>query len=827
MRSKRSKALAAVQNSNPFDNGVDLTDQPQASTVNLERHSDVPEDSRRGRPEEHEAAQYPPVPTARPPRIKTLVVRQRDLPQQQTQSLSRSALELLPFLCEHSAEFADKLLRVIKDPSFDTDSVPWRSAKDLHSCLDTAQASRPWLDIVFCSVVAQSCLTLHIALQVWEYVPPYQETLPGYDEPVTFYAHIRKDRHLLLQAMLNSPEAAVRSGMFHSSFVLGLLFYSDATEAKRKGHKFHPLSVYIANFPLDALRSQNGFRRIAHLPILQGSDFTHLTKDQCQYEADCLACYSGFYMRCCDGCQRHFVPVPAAYVADIKEANEVFNIAPYPAYRSDIGTVITRDKLSDPDYVAPARTEKLMKEILYEVKVLQQTDSVEAAKLMKEWSLSIDELTALIGFAYVEDAYGLYYNDRLHQSNRGLAEDQVRFLHAMLKPAELAKLNGYLQSMPSFPGFKVPSFGLMEKEKSTATEQANLFKLLPVALFVLPRVNAVFGLAMQELLRFQTLRDLEQHTEKSLSDLDKARKRTQNLCKDNLITKKDGETVSMSAVGFCNPKFNLMQHWPGIIVKFGSANLTSTGETAAAMVASSQLVPIPQATSRSAAQKAADTGRPYLTGFKTVMAYTTPGDVSALQQKLGNSEDMLQLFHRALGIALGAPTACNFAELPKTPTGTPAVHVKVATGLGLAHQLHRGSSLEGITLHGGDSHFHCVKIKGPGKDTWYAQLLLLFSYADADGLDHDVAFVRWFKAFTRRPKHAIGCKLQPMRWEVCKPRGWSKEGPRTDIISLDQIVGPCYIQQDSADKSVYWTSPYRSLRISKGVVLHKLVLYGP
>ncbi|DBA82974.1 TPA: hypothetical protein ACH3X1_006751 [Trebouxia sp. C0004] len=143
------------------------------------------------------------------------------------------------------------------------------------------------------------------------------------------------------------------------------------------------------------------------------------------------------------------------------------------------------------------------------------------------------------------------------------------------------------------------------------------------------------------------------------------------------------------------------------------------------------------------------------------MAYTTPGDVSTLQQKLGNSEDMLQLFHRALGIALGAPTACNFAELPKTPTGT----VKVATGLGLAHQLHRGSSLEGITLHGGDSHFHCVKIKGPGKDTWYAQLLLLFSYADADGLDHDVAFVRWFKAFTRRPKHAIGCKLQPMRWE--------------------------------------------------------------
>lgn len=75
-------------------------------------------------------------------------------------------------------------------------------------------------------------------------------------------------------------QAAVRSGMHSNSFVLGLLFYSDAAEAKRKGHKFHPLSVYIANFTLDALRSQRGFRRIAHLPVLQEADFPHLDDQQ-------------------------------------------------------------------------------------------------------------------------------------------------------------------------------------------------------------------------------------------------------------------------------------------------------------------------------------------------------------------------------------------------------------------------------------------------------------------------------------------------------------------------------------------------------------------
>ncbi len=33
------------------------------------------------------------------------------------------------------------------------------------------------------------------------------------------------------------------------------------------------------------------------------------------------------------------------------------------------------------------------------------------------------------------------------------------------------------------------------------------------------------------------------------------------------------------------------------------------------------------------------------------------------------------------------------------------------------------------------------------------------------------------------------------KWEVHKPRGM-QPGPRTDVIKLNQIIGPCYIQQD-------------------------------
>lgn len=68
-------------------------------------------------------------------------------------------------------------------------------------------------------------------------------------------------------------------------------------------------------------------------------------------------------MRCGDGAHRHFVPVIAAYVADIKEANEVFNVAPYPAGCSDINTLVSIHNMNNPEHEARPRTEAGMLEV--------------------------------------------------------------------------------------------------------------------------------------------------------------------------------------------------------------------------------------------------------------------------------------------------------------------------------------------------------------------------------------------------------------------------------------------------------------------------------
>ncbi len=68
------------------------------------------------------------------------------------------------------------------------------------------------------------------------------------------------------------------------------------------------------------------------------------------------------------------------------------------------------------------------------------------------------------------------------------------------------------------------------------------------------------------------------------------------------------------------------------------------------------------------AQRAISTGKSCLTQTKVVMAYCQPGDTSELTKWLGSSR-LLSLFHRALGIALGATQDCDFVDLPNTPSG--------------------------------------------------------------------------------------------------------------------------------------------------------------
>lgn len=58
------------------------------------------------------------------------------------------------------------------------------------------------------------------------------------------------------------------------------------------------------------------------------------------------------------------------------------------------------------------------------------------------------------------------------------------FLQQVCSAEELRQINVYIDGQPRFPGFRIPSFGLDKQRPCTATELANLFRLLPVALLL-------------------------------------------------------------------------------------------------------------------------------------------------------------------------------------------------------------------------------------------------------------------------------------------------------------------------------------------------------
>ena len=99
--------------------------------------------------------------------------------------------------------------------------------------------------------------------------------------------------------------------------------------------------------------------------------------------------------------------------------------------------------------------------------------------------------TPLAGFRFVLNAYGLYFPDRLHQSDLGVALAIIRFIHHLVS-AVLAKLNEYLKTLPSFHALNIPGFGLDPHGKATASEHGDLFKVLPVALLAAPTACSTF-----------------------------------------------------------------------------------------------------------------------------------------------------------------------------------------------------------------------------------------------------------------------------------------------------------------------------------------------
>ena len=98
----------------------------------------------------------------------------------------------------------------------------------------------------------------------------------------------------------------------------------------------------------------------------------------------------------------------------------------------------------------------------------------------------------LAGFANT-DCYELICPDTLHQSAKGDIEKLLDMLKAHLSDPDLAAINKQLASVPAFPGYHPPSQGL-STPKMWATQQAALFKCLPVALL---RLDGEFVAAMR------------------------------------------------------------------------------------------------------------------------------------------------------------------------------------------------------------------------------------------------------------------------------------------------------------------------------------------
>ncbi len=100
--------------------------------------------------------------------------------------------------------------------------------------------------------------------------------------------------------------------------------------------------------------------------------------------------------------------------------------------------------------------------------------------------------SAYDGFAGVFNYFDLYYNDRLHASSRGVPENILQWLENALGQTRSAALNAYIAALPGFPGLTLPTHGLAQGEKASATQMANLFKMLPVALLAHDIVQAKF-----------------------------------------------------------------------------------------------------------------------------------------------------------------------------------------------------------------------------------------------------------------------------------------------------------------------------------------------
>ncbi|DBA98899.1 TPA: hypothetical protein ACH3X1_014648 [Trebouxia sp. C0004] len=89
-----------------------------------------------------------------------------------------------------------------------------------------------------------------------------------------------------------------------------------------------------------------------------------------------------------------------------------------------------------------------------------------------------------------------------------------------------------------------------------------------------------------------------------------------------------------------------------------------------------------------------------------------------------------------------------------------------------------------------------------GTEVWLAQLQLLFCVSSKKGAP-EFAFIRWLTA-AAKPARAANLKLKPYKWEVTRIPGIRSNVPKTDIVRIESIIGPCFIQPDPLDPNLFW-----------------------
>ncbi|KAL3136038.1 hypothetical protein ABBQ32_007073 [Trebouxia sp. C0010 RCD-2024] len=204
--------------------------------------------------------------------------------------------------------------------------------------------------------------------------------------------------------------------------------------------------------------------------------------------------------------------------------------------------------------------------------------------------------------------------------------------------------------------------------------------------------------------------------------------------------------------------------------------------------------------SSSAGQKACREGHACLATGRTPMSYVG-GDTSDLAAHLPKLPHIVLLFRQLMSLHLATTSAPSSAyAAPLSRDGK----VKVANSLGVAHQLHRGSSKEGVQLYAGNGKFDFVQIVGGDNndEVWFGQLLLLFSYKTA-WAENECAFVRWLTS-AQRPAHAANVRLKPMRWSMISATGIRGKVSQTDIVPVKSIIGPCFMQPDPISDNIFY-----------------------